>query len=165
MSRDASTEPPDEDAIRAAGGVVWRDGPDGVEIVVIHRSRYGQWALPKGKLEPGESWEDAARREVREETGIDAEIEDVVGLARYAVDGRPKVVRYWTMRAAGEQHFEPSEEVDQAVWAPIAEALRRLPHEEERAVVQKAGRMLADGERSSAGADGGRARPAGCSER
>jgi 8-oxo-dGTP pyrophosphatase MutT (NUDIX family) len=142
MPDDTATEAPEDDAIRAAGGVLWRERPDGVEIVVIHRSRYGQWALPKGKLEPGESWEDAARREVWEETGIVAEIGDFVGLARYAVDGRPKVVRYWTMRAAGDQHFEPSEEVDQAIWVPMREALQKLPHEEERAVVREVGRLL-----------------------
>ena len=60
--------------VRAAGGVVARASGDGVEVVLVHRPRYDDWSLPKGKLEPGESWEDGALREVEEETGLRCEL-------------------------------------------------------------------------------------------
>jgi 8-oxo-dGTP diphosphatase len=89
-----------------------RDG----RVVVVHRPKYDDWSLPKGKLEPGESWEDAAVREVQEETGLLCELGDELGSVSYTDrHGRPKVVRYWRMRpVAGE--FAPHDEVDEIRW-------------------------------------------------
>jgi 8-oxo-dGTP diphosphatase len=61
---------PDSAEVKASGGVVYRDGADGLEVLLVHRPRYDDWSLPKGKLDDGESWEDAAVREVEEETGL-----------------------------------------------------------------------------------------------
>ena len=84
--------------IRAAGGAVWRRVPAGVEVVLVHRPAYDDWALPKGKLEPGETDEEAALREVREETGLSCRLGTELPSTTYADgQGRPKVVRYWTM--------------------------------------------------------------------
>ncbi|MGH7861846.1 MAG: NUDIX hydrolase, partial [Candidatus Dormibacteraceae bacterium] len=87
----------DSGLIRAAGGIVlrWRDGRQ--ELLLVHRSAYGDWSLPKGKLaRPEEAAEDAAVREVREETGLECELELAAGSTRYRdQNGRPKVVRYW----------------------------------------------------------------------
>ena len=91
----------DDDArearVRAAGGVVWRR-TDTVEVLLVHRPRYDDWSMPKGKLDDGESFEDAAVREVEEETGIRAALGEDLGEVRY-VDhkGRDKVVRWWAM--------------------------------------------------------------------
>ena len=85
--------------IRAAGGVILRDGC----VLLVHRPRYDDWTLPKGKLEEGESWEEGALREVEEETGLACELGEEVGRTRY-VDGRGhnKEVRYFRMTGGGE---------------------------------------------------------------
>lgn len=84
--------------VRAAGGVVWRRVPSGVEVVLVHRPAYDDWALPKGKLEPGETDEEAAQREVREETGLSCRLGAELPSTTYAdAQGRPKIVRYWSM--------------------------------------------------------------------
>jgi 8-oxo-dGTP pyrophosphatase MutT (NUDIX family) len=102
--------------IRAAGGVVVRDGVDGQEVLVVHRPRYEDWTFPKGKAEDGESDEDCAVREVEEETGLRCELVRELPSTSYAdAKGRPKQVRYWLMRpVAGELRFE--HEVDRAKW-------------------------------------------------
>src|SRR3954468_21263130 len=86
---------------RAAGGLLWRTGPAGYEIAVIRREKYQDWTLPKGKLDPGESWEAAAIREVREETGFKAKLLGFAGAAAYSTDKGPKIVRYWHMEPLG----------------------------------------------------------------
>jgi 8-oxo-dGTP pyrophosphatase MutT (NUDIX family) len=125
------------DVIRAAGGLVWRDGPAGRELLVIHRVRYGDWTLPKGKLDSDERWLDAAVREVREETGYEAEPEGFAGCVCYPVRGVPKVVLYWNMRPRGESRFAPSEEVREIAWLGIEEALGKLAYAGERELLQR----------------------------
>src|SRR5213593_73879 len=100
--------------VRAAGGVLHRTRGDGtVQVLVIHRPRYDDWTLPKGKLEPGESVEEAALREVFEETGIRAEIERRIGETAYRDrHGRPKRVTYFAMRPVSGT-FTPNTEVDE----------------------------------------------------
>jgi 8-oxo-dGTP pyrophosphatase MutT (NUDIX family)/phosphohistidine phosphatase SixA len=116
--------------VRAAGGVLWRPGPDGgVRVAVVHRPRYDDWSLPKGKLDPGEQALAAACREVHEETGFDVVAERSLGATSYRVllDGRDvaKRVDWWALRAAGGR-FTPSAEVDALEWLRPAEALARL---------------------------------------
>jgi 8-oxo-dGTP pyrophosphatase MutT (NUDIX family) len=117
-----------EPEVRAAGGVIWRNGPAGVEVLLVHRPKYGDWTFAKGKLEAGESFRDAARREVLEETGLHVEIGDELDPTRY-IDGkgRDKLVRYWTMTVAGGA-FEVNDEVDEVRWMGVAEAAQRLSY-------------------------------------
>jgi len=124
------------DVVRAAGGVVCREGERGLEILVVHRPRYDDWTLPKGKVEAGESDEQAAAREVREETGLTCRLHEELPSSSYAdADGRPKSVRYWRMEiVAGEAG--PGETVDEVRWLRPGEAAALLSHDRERDVVR-----------------------------
>jgi 8-oxo-dGTP diphosphatase len=113
--------------IRAAGCVVVRDG----RVLLIHRERYDDWSLPKGKLEPGESWEDAAVREVEEETGIRGELGEYLGETAYG----DKVVRWWLMTSGDDA--APSNEVDAVAWATPDEALALLSYARDRELVSR----------------------------
>jgi len=109
--------------VRAAGGVVWRSQRGGgVEVLLVHRPHYDDWSLPKGKADPGESDEDCALREVREETGLRCRLGPEIASASYTDrKGRPKVVRYWAMTAL-DGSFEPHDEIDEVRWLAIDEA-------------------------------------------
>ena len=101
---------------RAAGGVVWREGTEGVEVLLVHRPRYGDWTFPKGKIESNESLLECACREVWEEAGVRAGIGRYLGRILYDKrKGRPKEVHYWAMRAE-DVDFVPSGEVDRIRW-------------------------------------------------
>jgi 8-oxo-dGTP diphosphatase len=122
--------------VRAAGGVVVRD--DG-RIAVIHRPRYDDWSLPKGKLDAGESWEDAALREVREETGLRARLGEELDSSQYKDGkGRDKTVRWWRMEVAEDSGFEPNDEVDELRWVTPEEAASCLSHDHDRALIAAA---------------------------
>lgn len=122
----------------AAGGLVVRPGRHGPEVLVVHRPRYDDWSLPKGKVDPGESLSEAAVREVREETGIEARPGREVGRVRYRDRrGRTKEVVYWRMTPLGptEVAREPDDEVDVVRWVPAADAARLLTYEHDRRLV------------------------------
>jgi len=126
----------DVNVIRAAGGVVCRIGPsDETEVAIIHRPAYDDWTLPKGKVEPDESPENCALREVREETGFRCELRRPLGCTAY-VDrrGRDKVACYWVMEVRGGR-FRPGIEVDKLVWLPVAQAVKRLTYGRDRTLV------------------------------
>ena len=126
--------------MRAAGGVVWRPSVDGVEVAVIHRPRYDDWSLPKGKLAGGESDIDAAVREVLEETGFHVRVGRSLGESRYDTPSpagpRPKVVRWWAMQAE-EGAFSSTREVDGLDWLSLSEAARRLTRDTDRVVLER----------------------------
>ncbi len=125
--------------VEAAGGVVVRPGPDGVELCVVHRPRYGDWTLPKGKLDPGERFEDAALREVLEETGLRCSLGRELSSTHYQDRrGRAKVVRYWLMEVEGG-HFEPNDEVDELRWMTPGEAIATLTYEPDRELIAGSG--------------------------
>ncbi len=115
-----------EPEIRAAGGVVIDERG---RVLVVHRPRYDDWSLPKGKLDPGESWEDAALREVEEETGVRCELGRQLPPVRYEVKGRLKEVRWWVMRPIGQAPPEErDDEVDELRWLAPTEAAERMTY-------------------------------------
>ena len=124
--------------VRAAGGIVWRDRSRR-ELAVIYRDRYapGECCLPKGKLDPAEGWEQAAVREVLEETCCEAEIVGFAGLLHYHVGERPKVVVYFDMFAVAEGAFLPSKEVTRMAWLKPPVAIGELAHEGERELLRE----------------------------
>jgi 8-oxo-(d)GTP phosphatase len=125
--------------VRAAGGVV-RCRMDGkVHTVLVHRPRYDDWSLPKGKLLEGESFEEAATREVLEETGLACRIDVELPTSRYRdQQGRPKLVRYWSMETLDGIDLHPTQEVDEARWFTLAEARDALTYDRDRAVLDAA---------------------------
>jgi 8-oxo-dGTP pyrophosphatase MutT (NUDIX family) len=140
--RKAKDEPPREPQVRAAGGLVWRaafvaneagEPQAGVEIVVVHRPSYDDWSFPKGKLDKGESFEDAAVREVVEETGLVCELGRELPSTWY-IDGkgRLKLVRYWAMRVVGIEPWAPNDEVDQRRWVTLDAAAGLLTYDHDR---------------------------------
>src|SRR5262245_39622022 len=143
--RDASLS----DVVLAAGGLVWRSSPLGRQIALVHRPKYDDWTLPKGKLETGETWQDAAVREVREETGFEVSLGAFAGGYTYLARRAPKVVLYWHMEVRGEARFAPEDpsEVDALVWLGADEARRRLSYERERAVLDGNAEVPADARR------------------
>jgi 8-oxo-dGTP diphosphatase len=122
--------------VRAAGGVVWRSRAGTIEVVVVHRPRYDDWSLPKGKCDTGERDEDAARREVLEETGLACELGPELATSRY-VDGRgrDKVVRYWAMTVR-DGSFQANDEVDETRWLPVDEVAAVLTYARDHPVVR-----------------------------
>lgn len=128
--------------IRAAGGVVWRartgEPTDGVEVLVVHRPRYSDWSLPKGKLESGEKHKDAAVREVREETGLRCRLGRKLATITYDTALGPKRVKWWAMQPedpAGELGAEDPNEVSEVRWLPFTEAWHTVTYGTERDVL------------------------------
>ncbi|WP_236794362.1 NUDIX hydrolase [Amycolatopsis sp. GM8] len=112
----------------AAGGVLWREGKYGVEICVVHRPRYDDWSLPKGKLDPGETLPATAVREIEEETGFRAVLGRHLRTVRYRAAAGDKFVEYYSAPAVGGA-FTPNREVDSVRWLPIGEAVSALSYD------------------------------------
>jgi len=125
--------------VLAAGGVVARTADDGThQIALIHRPKYDDWSLPKGKLLPGEAFEDAAVREVEEETGIRCALGPELGSVEYLdARGRPKLVRYFVMIPVADGGFVKTPEVDEVGWIPVSQAERLLTYERDRDIVRR----------------------------
>jgi 8-oxo-dGTP diphosphatase len=122
--------------VEAAGGVVVRETSGGLEVALVHRPRYEDWSLPKGKLRASESFEEAALREVEEETGLRCELADELAPAHYRDrHGRRKRVRWWLMRPV-EGEFEPNDEVDELRWLSPDDAASLLDYEHDRELVR-----------------------------
>jgi 8-oxo-(d)GTP phosphatase len=127
---------PAADEIRAAGAVAWRPGPDGPLVALVHRPKYDDWTVPKGKMEPGESVLLTAVREVEEETGQHVTLGRRLSPSCYDVDGRAKRVDYWVARAQdAPAEFVPNHEVDQLAWLSVREAADRLTYERDVVVL------------------------------
>lgn len=128
--------------IPAAGAVLWRsadeagDGAAENLVALVHRPRYGDWSLPKGKVDPGETEPVTAVREVLEETGYAAELGRRLAAVNYPVDQGVKTVRYWAARALGGE-FTPNDEVDELLWLPASEAMKRLQYPHDRKVLRR----------------------------
>jgi 8-oxo-(d)GTP phosphatase len=133
--------------VTAAGGVVWRDAAGGREILLVHRPRYDDWSLPKGKLNSDEHVLVAARREIEEETGRLVTLGPPLGLQRYDVrkNGHtvPKLVHYWAAGARGaDPDFAPNDEVDRLEWLPEPRARRRLSYPRDVEILDALDRVI-----------------------
>ncbi|MDM4140616.1 MULTISPECIES: NUDIX hydrolase [Mycobacterium] len=134
--------------VYAAGAVLWRPGDadaadHDIEVAVIHRPRYDDWSLPKGKVDPGETAPVAAVREVLEETGQRAVLGRRLDLVSYPIEAGVKKVFYWAARATGGE-FVPNHEVDDLVWLPITEAMKKLGYAQDRKVLRHFTKKPAD---------------------
>lgn len=127
------------DVIHAAGGIVVRTGATGEpEVAVVWREARGDWTFPKGKLDFGETYEQAAVREVEEETGLRCRVARFIGTTEYQHrKGRPKVVAYFMMSLL-DGEFAPNEEVDELVWLGVRDAERRLTWDRDRELLERA---------------------------
>jgi 8-oxo-dGTP diphosphatase len=122
------------DTVRAAGGVVCDE--DG-RVAVVYRPKYEDWTFPKGKLEPGETEEQAAVREVHEETGLEVELVRELGFVSYTdPKGRPKTVHYWVMSLNGGE-FTPNREVSELRWLELSEAPQLLSYDRDREILDR----------------------------
>lgn len=130
---DSIPEPQEESVITAAGGILLRKSASGEEqICIVLRKEHKDWTLPKGKLKAGESFQLAAQREVKEETGWDNELDDYLGPMGYKASGMPKVVLFWRMSPGDEGEVSSKDEIIKAEWVSILEALKRLTYEAEK---------------------------------
>ena len=132
----------------AAGGVVFREGNEGIEIVLVSRRAGGLFALPKGKVDPGEQVVQTAVREVLEETGLEAEILDALGEVRYwftdeTKERVDKVVHFFLMRPTGGDTADHDHEFDDVGWFHLAEAERLLTHKNQLHILHRAAELIA----------------------
>ena len=126
----------DELLIQAAGAVLWRKSDiSQLEIAVIHRPRYDDWSLPKGKVESGESHISAGYREIQEETGYESTFGPEIGTVVYKLEGAPKEVRYWAAAATIKTGTPNPQEVDEVLWLAPKKAKEKLTNKDDRAII------------------------------
>jgi 8-oxo-dGTP diphosphatase len=131
--------------VHAAGGVLWRPGyrESAAEIAVIHRPRYDDWSLPKGKVDPGETEPVTAAREVFEETGHHVELGRRIATVSYPIEQRTKKVQYWSARSLGGS-FAPNNEVDDLLWLPAPAAIKKVSYAYDRKILRRWAKQPAD---------------------
>jgi 8-oxo-dGTP diphosphatase len=130
--------------VYAAGAVVWKPGPnDMLQIALIHRPRYDDWSLPKGKVDPGETEPVTAVREVFEETGHRVHLGCRITTVSYPVEHRTKKVLYWAARSIGGK-FAPNSEVDELAWLSVSDAVKKVKYSQDRKVLRRFAKCPAD---------------------
>jgi 8-oxo-dGTP diphosphatase len=129
----------------AAGAVLWQPDPDSAEpqVAIVHRPRYDDWSLPKGKIDPGEIEPVAAVREIFEETGQRAHLGRRLGSVNYSIPGGTKVVHYWVARGHGGE-FVAGNEVDRLLWLPVPQASKQLTYPADRKTLTRFAKSPAD---------------------
>lgn len=134
-----------DEQLTAAGGVLWRVVDGQVEILMVHRPRYQDWSLPKGKPDPGESSLQTAVREVAEETGLPFRVGTRLGKVSYLLGERKKTVRFWSMRldttSSGIPTASSAQEIDDHRWVSVSDALRLLSYPTDRHVLERFNRV------------------------
>ena len=123
--------------IQAAGGIIWKTVGEEKKLALVHRNKHNDWSLPKGKVDPGESWTKAALREVLEETGCVGKIKDYAGSISYMLNGTPKIVLFWHMEFKSNKPEKMDGEVDMVRWLTVEEAIKILDYEDEIELIQK----------------------------
>jgi 8-oxo-dGTP diphosphatase len=122
--------------VRASGGVVTRTRDGDTEVLLVHRPKYDDWSLPKGKREPAETDEQCAVREVEEETGVRCRLgRELLPTGYPDARERPKLVRYWAMSVVSERPFVPTHEVDEVRWVSINDVAAALSYDRDVEVV------------------------------
>src|SRR4029077_17938745 len=137
----APIAPVDPPVIKAAGGILQRSTSRGDEVMVVYRKRHQDWTLPRGKVKDGESFQEAAMREVQEETGCSCRIGNYLGTISYSDKGVPKVVLFWKMLFVEDKGAKNNEEIGEALWLQIPAAIERLTHAQEKALLSRVGRL------------------------
>ncbi|OCG72737.1 NUDIX hydrolase [Microbacterium sediminis] len=140
--------------VYAAGGVLWRVADGRLRIALVHRTKYRDVTLPKGKIEPGEMLAETAVREVHEETGIRASLGVPLGVSHYHLpNGREKIVHYWAMRAKDrairESSFVPNKEIAAVEWIGPKQALARLSYPVDQEILESFLTLFDDGVRAT----------------
>src|SRR5262249_5777216 len=111
----------------------------GDEVMVVYRRRHQDWTLPRGKVKDGESFQEAAVREVLEETGCACSVGNYLGTISYSDQGVPKVVLFWKMNIVDDKSPRNEEEIGEVAWLPIPAAIERLTHPQEKALLSRMG--------------------------
>jgi 8-oxo-dGTP diphosphatase len=137
----APIAPADPPVIKAAGGILQRSTPRGDEVMVVYRKRHKDWTLPRGKVKDGESFQEAAMREVEDETGCSCRIGNYLGTISYSSNGVPKVVLFWKMTLIEEKGSSNSEQIGEALWLQLPAAIERLTHAQEKALLSRVGSL------------------------
>lgn len=145
MSTQSSSSRSASKIVLAAGGVLWRPGhgESAEEVAVIHRPRYDDWSLPKGKVDPGESEPVTAAREIFEETGYHVQLGRRIATVSYPIDPRTKKVQYWSARSVGGS-FAPNNEVDDLIWLPVAAATKKVSYPYDQKILRRWAKQPAD---------------------
>jgi 8-oxo-dGTP diphosphatase len=146
----APVAPVDPPVIKAAGGILQRSTSRGDEVMVVYRKRHQDWTLPRGKVKDGESFQEAAMREVEDETGCSCRIGNYLGTISYSDNGVPKVVLFWKMTLVEEKGSSNSEQIGEALWLPVPAAIERLTHAQEKALLSRVGSLPKQSEISAA---------------
>jgi len=137
----APIAPVDPPVIKAAGGILQRSTPRGDEVMIVYRKRHQDWTLPRGKVKDGESFQEAAMRQVLEETGCSCRIGNYLGTISYSDQGVPKVVLFWKMTLVEDKAITGNEEIGQALWLQLPAAIERLTHAQEKALLSRLGSL------------------------
>jgi 8-oxo-dGTP diphosphatase len=137
----APIAPVDPPVIKAAGGILQRSTHRGDEVMVVYRKRHKDWTLPRGKVKDGESFQEAAMREVEDETGCSCRIGNYLGTISYSSNGVPKVVLFWKMTLIEEKGSSNSEQIGEALWLQLPAAIERLTHAQEKALLSRVGSL------------------------
>jgi 8-oxo-dGTP diphosphatase len=137
----APIAPVDPPVIKAAGGILQRSTPRGDEVMVVYRKRHQDWTLPRGKVKDGESFQEAAMRQVLEETGCSCRIGNYLGTISYSDQGVPKVVLFWKMTLVEDKGITDNDEIGQALWLQLPAAIERLTHAQEKALLSRIGSL------------------------
>ncbi len=139
-----------ETAVYAAGGVVWRLVDGKVKVLLVHRTRYRDVTLPKGKVDPGEMLAETAAREILEETGIKVSLGVPVGVSRYRLpSNRTKIVHYWAAEATDAairaSAFVPGQEIAAIEWVGLKKARARLSYPVDVEILDEFARLVDEG--------------------